>query len=218
MKLTLSTGMMTGFMYGTYKQATAHFKFQNALEDPTGLEQALENVNMRMGAQQPLNVSLHFARRDNSKRPGQDISPAETADDWEKPDLEPSPSPPSSQKPGPGEIHGEYSPPGVQADTCLVTRTADETNGRWAEIRKANSGGATDSSWDKLRQSHERARISKGLRPDTQDPSGRTTQDTTFGPTDDGERVRQQAEFDALLEAERRIGQQTEGRFGGTTS
>jgi hypothetical protein len=96
--------MMTGYMYGTYKQATAHFKFQNALENPTGLEQAMENVNRRMGAQQPLNISLHFARRDNLKRPDQETPSAEPTDEWDQPSAEPSPSQPAPRKPGPGEL------------------------------------------------------------------------------------------------------------------
>ena len=69
---------------------------------------------------------------------------------------------------------------------------------RWDEIRAANARGSRPSSWDALRQQRER-----GENPDyVQQPVAPT------GPTDaDAERAREQARFDAMLEAERRLSQ-----------
>jgi hypothetical protein len=45
-------------------------------------------------------------------------------------------------------------------------------------------------------------------------------QDTPYNPSsdNDNDRARQQAEFDAMLEAERRLGQQGEARFDSAPS
>jgi hypothetical protein len=72
-------------MYGTYKQATAHYQFQNTLQRPEGLEQAMENVNRRLGGTKPLNISFHFARKGDlttGPRLGQETSPPEAPDGW----------------------------------------------------------------------------------------------------------------------------------------
>jgi hypothetical protein len=83
---------------------------------------------------------------------------------------------------------------------------AVQENGRWAQIRKANNPSAQDSSWDRLRQTHERVgmKAPAAAAPGSSETSG-SSPDRYRG--DDDERARQQAEFDALLEAERRLGQ-----------
>lgn len=68
---------------------------------------------------------------------------------------------------------------------------------RWDEIRAANSRSAGQSSWDTIRQRHERIRL-----PDSGPPSGDSSP-----ITEADERPAAQAKFDALLEAERRRGQ-----------
>lgn len=66
----------------------------------------------------------------------------------------------------------------------------------WEVIRKASSQ-AQDSSWDKLRQGHERSNI-----------PGRAgaSQDVPRELSADEERALEQAKFDAMLEAERNVG------------
>lgn len=68
---------------------------------------------------------------------------------------------------------------------------------RWDEIRAANARGAKPSSWDTLRQGHERTKgqVSDNL-ISNQAPS--MTNDA------DAERAQEQARFDAMLEAERK--------------
>lgn len=63
--------------------------------------------------------------------------------------------------------------------------------GRWDEIRK-EPGTAHPSSWDEIRQSHERVRVQPSNSPPAE---GVAVND----------RHKEQAKFDALLEAERKI-------------
>jgi hypothetical protein len=82
---------------------------------------------------------------------------------------------------------------------------------RWDDIRKANAGGAQQSSWEKLRQEKERPGPSAGS--SSQAPA------ESFPSYSDDDRTRQQAEFDALVEAERRLGSQDSStRFDGAVS
>lgn len=70
------------------------------------------------------------------------------------------------------------------------TGTNTASHGRWDELRAANIKQAgLNSSWDALRQSHERGRVA-----DATDASQSTEND----------RAQEQAQFDAMLEAERR--------------
>jgi len=61
---------------------------------------------------------------------------------------------------------------------------------RWAEIRAANGNVVGHSSWDRLRQKHERARTEPG-------------DSSTGAPEVD--RATEQARFDAMLEKERNM-------------
>jgi hypothetical protein len=63
---------------------------------------------------------------------------------------------------------------------------------RWDEIRGVNSNKAPASSWDVLRQKHERTQISA-----TPDISPQTDADQ--------DRTRAQAEFDAMVDRERNM-------------
>jgi len=66
---------------------------------------------------------------------------------------------------------------------------------KWDQIRAANSRTSTHSSWDALRQKHERARLPPSP------PSGSETFERTRG----GDRAAEQAEFDELLDKERNM-------------
>jgi len=87
----------------------------------------------------------------------------------------------------PGQSNSELTSP----DTETATPTNSPLN-RWDEIRKANArNSARNSSWDALRQNHERDRVA-GI-----------NEGSYFTESD---RAREQARFDAMLEAERRRG------------
>jgi len=66
---------------------------------------------------------------------------------------------------------------------------------RWDQIRTATSDTTTSSSWDTLRQKHEKTRVQK---------SSINTDRQTNAQADD--RTAEQARFDVLLEKERNIG------------
>lgn len=66
---------------------------------------------------------------------------------------------------------------------------------RWDQIRTATSDTTTSSSWDTLRQKHEKTRVQK---------SSINTDRQTNVQADD--RTAEQARFDVLLEKERNIG------------
>lgn len=68
---------------------------------------------------------------------------------------------------------------------------------RWDEIRAANLRSVGQSSWDTIRQRHERSRL-----PDSSAPPSDSS-----SITEADERAAAQAKFDALLEAERCRGQ-----------
>ena len=88
-----------------------------------------------------------------------------------------------------------------------MASTSDDTNTSspapnvpsttWERIRAANAKQAQPSSWDSLRQNHERTRISesKRQRSSTGEEGNRFYDDT--------DRAAEQAKFDELLEKER---------------
>jgi hypothetical protein len=67
---------------------------------------------------------------------------------------------------------------------------------RWDQIRVANAAKTASSSWDAVRQKHEKRRVS----------GSPTSDQNASGPMDD--RAAEQANFDALLEKERSLGSQ----------
>ena len=73
---------------------------------------------------------------------------------------------------------------------------APQSSSRWEEIRAANARGARPSTWDALRQRHEKAQVADHVQ------SGHTPSVTNDA---DVERAREQARFDAMLETERKI-------------
>ncbi|KAG6888677.1 hypothetical protein C0995_006667 [Termitomyces sp. Mi166 len=67
---------------------------------------------------------------------------------------------------------------------------------KWDQIRAANARPSTNSSWDALRQSHERTRV----------PSMTSAPDSiAFQRSRDEDRAAEQAKFDEMLERERNI-------------
>jgi hypothetical protein len=71
------------------------------------------------------------------------------------------------------------------------------SSNKWEQIRAANSHTSRNSSWDSIRQSHERSRI---INPGNTDDNDYETRQTRYE-----DRAEEQAKFDALLEKERNI-------------
>lgn len=72
------------------------------------------------------------------------------------------------------------------------------SNSRWEQIRGGSNGGPV-SSWDAIRQNHERSRIQGDSRPDA--PSLAQPEETT--------RTADEVQFELMLEAERRRSQRS---------
>lgn len=89
---------------------------------------------------------------------------------------------------------------------------------KWDGIRAANAGPTKPSTWDILRQQHERPRVpvpDSNPSPSTDDPDNSISSDpwgsqsrpagtSELGARAEAERMAEQARFDAMLEAERR--------------
>ncbi|CCM05169.1 uncharacterized protein FIBRA_07378 [Fibroporia radiculosa] len=167
-----------GSVYGQFRRAKAHWAFTHVLEDPIAFNHALENVNKRTGGVRPLAWTIQTAKEVQRPDEMHGNAPRPIEDTW-APDADQASQ---SRAPIP------TSTPKSAASPEAPSRPAS----RWQEIRAANSRGAgLPSSWDVLRQTHERSRL-----PDD-------AQSTNQPPMTD--RAREQAQFDALLEAERRI-------------
>lgn len=82
------------------------------------------------------------------------------------------------------------------AEATPVASSDDVTINRWDAIRTANARSAgRNSTWDTLRQNHEREKV-VGI--------------DEASSTNESDRAREQAQFDAMLEAERRAENRTE--------
>ncbi|OBZ80085.1 hypothetical protein A0H81_00959 [Grifola frondosa] len=179
--LASSTGLIGSF-YGQLRRAKAHWDFGQQLENPNGFSQALENVNRRTGGTEPLGWALRRAQEIHK-----DVTQADVHGDVSQP-VEVS-----------WEQDGGQAAPsdGAARQKLRVLEEASNENARhpssrWEELRAANARNAgKSSSWDALRQNHERQQVPDHI------------QTASSPETDD--RVRAQAEFDAVVEAERRL-------------
>ncbi len=91
----------------------------------------------------------------------------------------------------PSQIHGI-----VRLKASVTARDNSNPRSRWEEIRAASARKAQTSSWDALRQDHERAAVSDNVQ----------SASIPFPLNGvDPERAQEQARFDALLEAERKM-------------
>jgi hypothetical protein len=169
-------------VFGRVRQVLAHKQFTEALENPAGFMEALCNVDRKIGGDGQLGFTLARIRKDAAHLDtttfgsGQEHGPEMVSEEnWKK-------SWPHSNAP-------DAAPP-----------QAAQPKNRWEEIRAANARSAGYvSSWDTIRQRHERNRLP----------------DSTSSPTNDpplSDRTAEQAKFDAILEAERRRGQSQDSR------
>lgn len=179
-RLGIATGgaAMLGLLYGDFRAALAHRTFVRALEDPKAFMGAIQNVYRRVeGHEHTPSASQLPSGEGAIRRDGVGMSSAagpEMVEDATWDQLQPTkPINPNVT----GRIPGSVSDPRPQT--------------KWDQIRAENARNAgRPSSWDILRQQHERTRI----------PSSSSTS-TPDNSRDD--RTLEQARFDALLEAER---------------
>jgi len=175
-----------GFAYGFKQKLDAHRKFARALENPAGFNRALQGVNLRLGGTTPWNYGVPVREDlldDSTPRTTPDSEFQEERDRSSNTGLWDTSSTPSSS---PIPTRPTSQP---QAST---------NNSRWEQIRGGSNGGPV-SSWDTIRQNHERSRIQGDSRSDA--PSLAQPEETT--------RTADEARFELMLEAERRRSQRS---------
>ncbi|KAG2118428.1 hypothetical protein DEU56DRAFT_747713 [Suillus clintonianus] len=189
-KLVWVSGAATlmGMVFGQVRQVLAHKQFTEALENPAGFMEALRDVDRRLGGDGHLGFTLERIRKDAKS----------TALRWSTRKIGRKPGlnlmlPMASDRPDSGICRPDIITAG--------SPQAAQPKNRWEEIRAANARSAGYvSSWDTIRQRHERNRL-----PDS------TSSPPSNNPGID-ERTTEQAKFDAILEAERRRGQSQDSR------
>ncbi|KAI9060197.1 hypothetical protein FKP32DRAFT_1605585 [Trametes sanguinea] len=175
----------SGYGIGLVHYIREHKKFARHLQDREAFLIALDNVNRRIGNNAPLFPQMDRdrilarikARREENGEAldsGVDVV-SDIGDSTDSPALSDSPG-----------YHDSASEP--QGST-------GRPKGAWEAIREANArNSGRHSTWDELRQRHERQRAPGR-------PQARQSE-----PTEEEEdpRAKAQAEFDAILEAERK--------------
>ncbi|KAJ3559766.1 hypothetical protein NM688_g148 [Phlebia brevispora] len=190
--LVAGAAYCVGTLLGQLQRARLHYQFSKSLDNPRAFAQALQNVNVRIGGREPLPWTLPQVKEipqptvNTSDIHGDTTRPEDGDSIWAQdvPQSLPPPTPPRSF---------DAAPQSAQAQS---SENAPRFSSRWDEIRAANVAGAKQSSWDALRQRHERA------------AAGDVTQPTNFTSAlnqRDRERAEEQARFDAILDAERKI-------------
>ncbi|KAG1755188.1 uncharacterized protein EDB91DRAFT_1233942 [Suillus paluster] len=165
-KLVWGSGAATlvGMVFGQVRQVLAHRQFTEALENPGGFIEALQNIDRRLGGDGHLGFTLERIRKDGAR-----LDDTATS---------------GSREHGPEMVTGS-------------TQAAQPKN-RWEEIRAVNArSSGYVSSWDTIRQRHERNRL----------PNSTSSQSHDLPPSASDDRAAEQAKFDAILEAERSRGQ-----------
>jgi len=160
--LFLTSASFAGFAIGHVLSLSAHFNFVRSIEYPVGFSQAMDNIQRNLGGFVPHGPVI--VRK--GEKWAVDHDPEAPALDLD----------PVATRTLPGDT--PTSPP-------------TKPPSKWDQIRAANTRGASNSSWDALRQNHERARMDNP-NEDPKNPGG-------------DDRAAEQAKFDALLEKERNI-------------
>ncbi|EMD42227.1 hypothetical protein CERSUDRAFT_110760 [Gelatoporia subvermispora B] len=168
-----STAALFGMLQGHVSQVRAMNKFKQQLEDPGAFAKALVHCHQRTGIMEKHRWMLP---------PGaeQQLSGKNTQADEQAWSVDSQPLAAS----GSSSVDQRVELPATSPESEDRPRT------RWDELRVANARNvASDSSWESLRQIHERQQVS------TSQPDDQPEMD---------ERALEQAKFDALLEEERR--------------
>lgn len=182
-----SAAYFLGAVFGQVRRAVAHAGFVRTLDDRAQFFQALQNVNRRLGGDD--NASLEWG--DDPAAPRQHQHQHQR-NEQQKTDMSGDAVPAeqeSAWSASPSPVP-RNAPSGGQSSTSSAQST------RWDEIRAANARNARSSSWDALRQQHQRPAVVDTVQPSPGSYSGAES---------DTERIAEQARFDALLEAERKL-------------
>lgn len=192
-----SAAYFLGAVFGQVRRAVAHAGFVRTLDDRAQFFQALQNVNRRLGGDD--NAALewgdgpaaprqhqHQHQRNEQQKTGvnEDAVSAEQQSAWSA---------------SPSRVFQRCVQALRDVDLSVSAPSGGTSNAsstRWDEIRAANARNGRSSSWDALRQQQQRPTV-----VDTVQPSPDSYPDAE----PDTERIAEQARFDALLEAERKL-------------
>jgi len=171
--LLLTTASFAGFVIGHVMSLSAHYNFVRSIENPAGFSQAIDNIQKNTGSFPPpgpviIRQGGKWAVDHDPDAPPLDTSPV----------TREQPATPTTT---------------VASDTHPIKPVS-----KWDQIRAVNSRLSTNSSWDAIRQNHERARVA------TSSATGEGG-DEDFERTRGDDRAAEQARFDELLEKERNI-------------
>ncbi|KDR85086.1 hypothetical protein GALMADRAFT_52070, partial [Galerina marginata CBS 339.88] len=119
----------TGYTLGKVSMLNAHYNYVRSLENPAGFGKAMENVQAKLGGLVPPSFIIERAYEPSPDDPNQ-------IPDTESRIILPTPS--------------------DSAATNTDQTSAQPTLSRWDQIRKINNQTAHNSSWDIIRQRHER--------------------------------------------------------------
>ncbi|TEB39285.1 hypothetical protein FA13DRAFT_1725271 [Coprinellus micaceus] len=171
-------GALTGRAIGSALAVYAHYRFIDQIREPEGFSKAMDNIQQRMGTPRVGGAPIII------KRPNNDTSSSSSSE------FPPMPDGFSQPQPVTDRLETAPVPP---MSTSPPSQHLQETT--WDRIRKANGNGASQSSWDTIRQNHEKAQIQR--RPPSQ------THPLSDDPRYPANRLDEQATFDAMLEKER---------------
>ncbi|PIL31578.1 hypothetical protein GSI_06280 [Ganoderma sinense ZZ0214-1] len=178
---------LSGYGFGLFHYFRQHRKFAQQLDDRQAFLLVLENVNKRLGNQGSL-----FPKLEEQKMFETIMKRKQENGEVLSPDVEFFPDSDSTTDGVALSPAAYMQPPRVEDGSSARPKST------WEAIREANTQNAgRHSSWDQLRQRHERQRVSESGRVPVQ-------QDTNSSSEIEDPRAKAQAEFDAILEAERK--------------
>lgn len=215
--VTIGTFMgFSSYTFGFNQKLSAHFKFARSLENPKGFNQALRNVNTRLGGPEQFPFGVPERREELMSVT---LGPGVTS---LSKDTNVNASAHETTEPNEG-WNASPSQDGLDQNQAQQTRqgAVQRSPSKWDEIRTANNKTGAPTSWDLIRQSHERnkmppppsaqsstSRSSAGgtIREGTYEPYGSPDLDSSLGIDENkwDKRALDEAQFEAVLDAERR--------------
>ncbi|KAG5648069.1 hypothetical protein DXG03_007104 [Asterophora parasitica] len=169
-----------GFVAGHVASITAHYNFVRSIEDPEGFSQAMLNIQKHTGSYPPPGPTIVRQGGKWAVDHDADTPPIHTLE--------------QHTSPMPSMISDASAP------SSSLAATPPAPPSKWDQIRAVNSRTSTNSSWDALRQNHERTRVPASNMNSLND-GGASDFDRTRGD----DRAAEQAKFDELLEKERNM-------------
>lgn len=191
-----------GALYGKFRRVRVHVQVIKNMENPVAFSKALENIGERSGDPLPQGLKI----RELKDAPHRVREALQSGDDEFSASSQDFQSP-SSDNDSRTESHTNRKGSFAMLPTELVltrrgfspslaSAVAPPPSNRWEHIRRVHAQNAPQSSWEVLR----RKQAQNTPRQNTE--LQQAISDVQF---DANERAQEQARFDALLEAERKI-------------